>query len=149
MNYSYWRNLYLRLSFQSQKRLYNHKCLFVCQLSKTLNSLKSSSFIIHSSSFIILHSSLIFLHHSTFILRLLSFSACFNELFVSICNLKWYIWEYKSNSFCYLNMFSFRINVVNVYILIVKEWSHQLLSQRNAFRLSAVRPIMTTIKINW
>ena len=43
--------------FQSQKRLYNHKCLFVRPLSKPLNSLKSSSFI-HPSSF--------YLHFATF-----------------------------------------------------------------------------------
>ena len=62
--------------FQSRKRLYNHQCLFVrpfvCLSSKPLNSLKSSSFIIHLSSFIILHSSFIhpsfILHHSSFIL---------------------------------------------------------------------------------
>ena len=47
--------------FQSRKRLYNHKCLFVCLSAKTLNSLKSSSFIIHPSTFIILHSSFIIL----------------------------------------------------------------------------------------
>ena len=29
------------------------------------------------------------------------------------------------------------------YSLMVKEWSHQLLSHRNAFRLSAVSPIIT------
>ena len=34
-------------------------CLSVCHKSKPINSLKSSSFIIHSSSFIILHSSFI------------------------------------------------------------------------------------------
>ena len=48
--------------------------------SKPLNSLKSSSFIIHLSSFIILHSSFIhpssFFIHPSFISRLLSFSAC-------------------------------------------------------------------------
>ena len=63
----------------------------VCLSSKPLNSLKSSSFIIHLSSFIILHSSFIhpssffiFLHlsssffiHPSFISRLLSFSACY------------------------------------------------------------------------
>ena len=52
-------------------------CLFVI---KTLNSLKSSSFIIlhHSSSFFI---------HLSFILRLLSFSACFQFIDVSTFNL--------------------------------------------------------------
>ena len=54
--------------FQSRKRLYNHKCLFVCpsvrSSAKPFNSLNSSSFIIHTSSLIILHSS--FLHFATF-----------------------------------------------------------------------------------
>ena len=54
--------------FQSRKRLYNHKCLFV-RLSvrpsaKPLNSLKSSSFIFHHSPFIIFHSSFIIIYSS-------------------------------------------------------------------------------------
>ena len=55
-------------SFQSQKRLYIHKCCpSICLSSKPLNILKSSSFIIHPSTFIILHhpsSSFIILHSS-------------------------------------------------------------------------------------
>ena len=60
------------LHFQSRKRLYNHKCLFVRSFvrlsAKPLNSFKSSSSIIHPSSFIFLHSSFIIIHHSSFIL---------------------------------------------------------------------------------
>jgi len=62
-------------SFQSRKRLYNHKCLFVrlsvrpsvCKTPQQLEIiiLHPSSFFIHPSSyFIILHSS--FLHFATF-----------------------------------------------------------------------------------
>ena len=59
--------------FQSRKRLYNHKCPFVCSFvrrhkAKPFNSLKSSSFILHPSSFFILHSSFIIFHNSSFIL---------------------------------------------------------------------------------
>ena len=67
-------------TFQSQKQLYIHKCtsvcssvhLSVCQSQKPLNSLKSSSFIIHPSTFIILHLSFI-IHPSTFIILHSSF----------------------------------------------------------------------------
>ena len=75
-------------TFQSQKRLYIHKCPFVhpsvsLSGSKTLQQLKSfifhhPTFIFHHSSFI-LHSSFIpssFFIHPSFISRLLSFSAC-------------------------------------------------------------------------
>ena len=59
-------------SFQLQKRLYIHKCLFirssVCQEAKPLNSLKSSSFILHHSS-IIIHPSSFFIHHSSLTLH--------------------------------------------------------------------------------
>ena len=59
-------------------------CLFVCQSAKPLNSLKSSSFIIHPSSIIILHSSFIilhssFLHFATF--KLFSLFLCITEWF--------------------------------------------------------------------
>ena len=73
-----WHIFLFLLDFQSRKQLYIHKCLFVCQSQKPLNSLKSSSFIIlhHSSSFfIILHHSSSFFIHPSFILQLLSFSA--------------------------------------------------------------------------
>ena len=74
-------------SFQSRKRLYIHKCpsvrSFVCpSVTKPLNSLKSSSFILHHSSFIIHHSS--FFIHPSFISQLLSFSACFTTITISI-----------------------------------------------------------------
>ena len=70
-----WFPNYFHKYFQSQKQVYIHKylsvCLsvtnvhqFICQSKKPLNSLKSSSFIIHPSTFIILHSS--FLHFATF-----------------------------------------------------------------------------------
>ena len=65
-----WLNVMKKIKyqfFQSRKRLYIHKCPLV---TKPLNSLKSSSFIIH-------HSSLTFFINSSFISRLLSFSACF------------------------------------------------------------------------
>ena len=78
----------------------NHKCLSVCSSvrlcvsikAKPLNSLKSSSYIIHLSSFIILHSS--FLHFPTFQLVPLSFppfSICF---LVKRCSCKtwWILW---------------------------------------------------------
>ena len=70
-------------SFQSQKRLYNRKCLFVrpsvSLKAKPFNSLKSSSFIFHLSSFFN-HPSSFFIHPS-FILRLLRFSASFFLIF--------------------------------------------------------------------
>ena len=40
-----------------------------------------------------------------------------------------------------------KLSVLIVNSLIVKEWSHQLLSHKNAFKLSAVRPMITAIKI--
>ena len=56
-----------RIHFQSRKRLYIHKCPFVCPSgSKTHQKLEIIIF--HPSSFII--------HHSSLISRLLSFSAC-------------------------------------------------------------------------
>ena len=74
------------MQFQSRKRLYNHRCLFfcsfVCLSAKPLNSLKSSSFIIHpSSSFV--HPSSFFIHPS-FISQLLSYSAS-----LLLCSLMW------------------------------------------------------------
>ena len=69
------------LDFQSQKRLYNHKCLFVrpfvcsfvCKTPQQLEIiiLHHSSFIIHPSSFILHHSS--FILHSSFIILCSSF----------------------------------------------------------------------------
>ena len=53
-----------KFTFQSRKRLYNHKCPSVSVSPKPINSLKSSSFITHPSSFSFLHSS--FLHLATF-----------------------------------------------------------------------------------
>ena len=35
------------------------------------------------------------------------------------------------------------ISPLNPFLLMVKEWSHQLLSHKKAFRLSAVFPIIT------
>ena len=68
------RGRMVKIYFQSRKRLYIHKCLFVCPLvTETLQQL--AIIIIHHSSFNLHHSSFI-LHHSTFISRLLSFSAC-------------------------------------------------------------------------
>jgi len=72
------RVLVINILFSVAKAtLYTHKCLFVCSFichkPKPLNSLKSSFFIVQSSSFII---------HPSFILRLLSFSACLYLLFV-------------------------------------------------------------------
>ena len=81
-------------NFQSQKRLYNHKCLFVhlsvclfvhLQNPSTAWNHHPSSFTIHHSSFFI-HPSSFFIHpssffiHLSFILRLLSFSACFEGI---------------------------------------------------------------------
>ena len=70
-----------KVSFQSQKRLYNHKCpsvrssiwLFVLKTPEQLEII-----ILHQSSFIILHSSFIIFNHPSFISWLLSFSACLN-----------------------------------------------------------------------
>ena len=64
MHFMKWQEDRCQLDFQLQKRRFIHKCLFVCQSAKHLNSWKSSSFIIHPSSIIILHSSFIILHSS-------------------------------------------------------------------------------------
>ena len=85
-------------TFQSRKQLYIQQCPFVrsfvrqsvCQEAKPLNSLKSSSFILHHSSIIILHSSFFinpssFFIHPSFISRLLSFSACLLSYLTCLC----------------------------------------------------------------
>ena len=67
-------------TFQSQKQLYNHKCLFMrLSVSKTHQQLEI--IILHLSSFIF-HPSSVILHHLSFLLQLLSFSACF----LLLCN---------------------------------------------------------------
>ena len=80
---SFLFSLYLDSSFQSRKRLYNHKCLFVRpfvrssvinQNPSTARNHHPSSFNLHPSSLLI-HPSSFFIHPS-FILRLLIFSAC-------------------------------------------------------------------------
>ena len=81
--------------YRLQKQLYNHKCPTVCLLVSHQNPstvwnhhpssiiLHHSSFILHHSSFILHYSSFIlhypssFFIHPSFIMRLLSFSACF------------------------------------------------------------------------
>ena len=61
--------------FQSRKRLYNHKCLFVRPFVRSSVRLKAKPFNnLKSSSFIILHSSFICLHHFLFILAFLHFA---------------------------------------------------------------------------
>ena len=70
-------------NFQSRKRLYNHKCLFVrpsvCKTPQQFEIIipHHSTFILHHSSFILHHPSSFFIHPS-FISRLLSFSACWD-----------------------------------------------------------------------
>ena len=83
------RNHTLIFSRESDSTITN-VCPFVRSSAKPLNSLKSSSFIIHPSSFIIFHSSIIILHHSSFIIsRLLSFSACFSCIWYGILVIYW------------------------------------------------------------
>ena len=79
MTINYWKITLLH-TFQSRKRLYNHKCPSVSpsvchQNPSTAWNHHTASFILHLSSFFI-HPSSLFIHPS-FISRLLSFSACF------------------------------------------------------------------------
>ena len=62
-------------SCKSNSTFTNVCLLLSLSVTKTLNSIKSSSFILHHSSFILHHPSSFFIHPS-FISRLLSFSAC-------------------------------------------------------------------------
>ena len=84
-----WSALGSLVPFQSWKQIYNHNCLFVrpsiCPSAKpsTASNHHPSSFILHHSSFILHYSSSFFIHPS-FILQLLSFSACL-PFFQGLC----------------------------------------------------------------
>ena len=88
--------MYTLRIFQSRKQLHNH--MSIHPSPEPLNSLKSSSFIIQPSSFT-------FFIHPSFILRLLSFTACYLSFLYQ--NYKIYILpiQFLCNTFLHLILY--------------------------------------------